>query len=348
MSALGDKYGVLTPKATPTLWDIIEMVGVQAVHADSREKLEKLMKPAGLYVERAIGDARAPRQTKKVEAKVDTLRGEEFYERPNGQLYYARKWGEHVDVPTLRKARETTTKAVTEKVGSPMFTLIYGEPGCGKTALVEAAFGGNVRTLIGNGDVEVSDLIGSYVPTANGGFEWVDGDLIKCALEGSVYFIDEVGLIDSKVLAFVYALMDGRRELIITQTPERAPIIAHPNFYVVGATNPNAPGVRLSEALLSRFTVQVEMTTDWELAVKLGVHEDMVTIAQNLHKKRVQKLVTWSPQMRELIAFRDVAKTFGTEFAIANLISVAPEEDRAEIATMMTNGFGIQAKPAKI
>ena len=43
---------------------------------------------------------------------------------------------------------------------------------------------------------EVADLIGSYVQTPSGNFEWVDGDLVKCAENGEVYFIDEIGLID--------------------------------------------------------------------------------------------------------------------------------------------------------
>ena len=346
MDTLRTKYSKLTPDSTPTLWELIEKVGVQAVNTNAGEELEALLTKEGLYVQRAVGEERAPRKAK--EEKLIDLSGEEHYERPNGQLYYARKWGIHTDVPALRKAREATTEAINTGVGSPMFTLIYGAPGCGKTALVEAAFGKNVRTLVGNGDVEVADMIGSYVQMPDATFQWVDGDLIKCAIEGSVYFIDEIGLIDPKVLAFAYALMDGRRELIVTANPLRGTIVAHPDFYVVAATNPNAPGVRLSEALLSRFTVQAEMTTDWALAVKLGVHEDMVTVAQNLHKKRLDNLLTWSPQMRELIAFRDIAKTFGNEFAMANLISVAPEQDRPTVSEVMSLAFGVKAKPAKI
>jgi MoxR-like ATPase len=116
-----------------------------------------------------------------------------------------------------------------------MFTLLYGAPGCGKTALVEAAFGENMYTLMGTGDTEVSDLIGSYVQTPSGGFEWVDGNLVKAAEEGAVYFVDEVGLIDPKVLSVLYGLMDGRRELTITANPERGSVKAHENFYVVAA-----------------------------------------------------------------------------------------------------------------
>jgi predicted ATPase with chaperone activity len=275
------------------------------------------------------------------------MEGEEAYTRPNGSQYFGRKWGMHSDVLTLRKAREATSKVFAGASGSAMFALLYGAPGCGKTALVEAAYS-DVYTLMGTGDTEVADMIGGYVQTPAGGFEWVDGDLVKAAETGGVYFIDEIGLIDPKVLSIVYGLMDGRRELTITANPERGTIKAHPEFFVVAATNPNAPGVRLSEALVSRFTLQVEMTTDWNLSRKMGVPTPLVTAAQNLAKKQLAREVSWSPQMRELLAFRDIAETFGTEFAISNLLAASPELDRAIVADVLTRVYATECKPAKI
>ena len=160
--------------------------------------------------------------------------------------------------------------------------------------------------------------------------------------------IDEVGLIDPKVLSIVYGLMDGRREYTVTANPERGTVKAAPGFYVIAATNPNAPGVRLSEALLSRFLVQAEMTTDWSLARKLGAPVPIVTAAQNLSKKQQSSEVSWAPQMRELLAFRDLSKEFGTAFAIANLLAAAPEMDRPVVADVFTRVFGEECRPAKI
>lgn len=304
--------------------------------------------PQGRYTERAPRTAKAKTEKTLIEKEVELSTESEKYIRPNGDTYHARAWGEHQDVATLRTAREATKRAFTENVGSPMFTLLYGAPGCGKTALVEAAFGENMYTLMGTGDTEVSDLIGSYIQTPSGGFEWVDGDLVKAAETGGVYFIDEIGLIDPKVLSIVYGLMDGRRELTITANPERGTVKADPAFYVVAATNPNAPGVRLSEALLSRFTVQAEMATDWSLARTLGVPTTMVTVAQNLAKKMLSGETSWAPQMRELLAFRDIAGVFGNTFAIANLLAASPEMDRPVVADVLSRAFGAEYKPAKI
>jgi len=268
---------------------------------------------------------------------VETLEGEESYPRPNGDLYYGRKWGDNTDVEVLRKARE-----------AGHYVMLYGVPGTGKTAVVESAFPDELYTLLGSGDTEVADLVGGYVQTPSGGFEWVDGILLRAASEGKVLFIDEVGLIDPKVMAVVYGLMDGRKEYAVTANPERGIVKAQEGFYVISATNPNVAGVRLSEALLSRFTIQVEMTTDWSLAKKLGVPQTAVVASQNLAKKMENGETSWSPQMRELLAFRDLANLFGTKWAVQNLLASAPEIDRPVASDVFTRVFGEAILPAKI
>lgn len=339
----------LGPEVGPKYWDVLADVIASPWYEPAAMKLAAEVMPQGRYVERASGAARKPRAKATIVAPSTSLtESEETYTRPNGAVYHARMWGEHGDVVALRKAREVTSKAFSGASSSPMFVLAYGAPGCGKTALMEAAFGEDLVTLMGTGDTEVADLIGGYVQTPSGAFEWVDGGLIDAAENGKVYFIDEIGLIDPKVLSLVYGLMDGRRELTITANPERGTIKAHPDFYVVAATNPNAPGVRLSEALLSRFTLQVEMTTDWNLARKLGVSTTMVTAAQNLAKKQMSHEVSWAPQMRELLAFRDTSEVFGTPWAIANLLAAAPEMDRPVVSDVLSRAFGMDCKPAKI
>lgn len=343
MTSMQERYAPLG------VWDVITKVIAQSADEHTAMRLGMEVLPQGRYVERASGVARKPRGVKVVAPMlVDAVEGENIYARPNGQNYHARLWGEHGDVAALRKAREATTKAFADGIGSPMFVLAYGAPGCGKTALVEAAFGTEMITLMGTGDTEVSDLIGGYVQTPSGGFEWVDGGLVQAAEKGWAYFIDEIGLIDPKVLSLVYGLMDGRQELVITANPERGTVKAKEGFYVVAATNPNAPGVRLSEALLSRFTLQVEMTTDWNLARKLGASSTVVTCAQNLAKKQASHEVSWAPQMRELLAFRDISESFGTQFAISNLLAAAPEMDRPVVADVLTRAYGSECKPARI
>lgn len=340
-----ETYKAISPVFSTMLDDFM----AQSTDLNAALRVNAQVTPQGRYTERAPRTTKTATTTSAVAPTTETFSTDEAkFVRPNGDIYFARKWGEHQDVAALRQAREATASAIRHKSGSPMFTLLYGAPGCGKTALVEAAFGEDMYTLMGTGDTEVSDLIGSYIQTPSGGFEWIDGDLVKAAEAGAVYFVDEIGLIDPKVLSVLYGLMDGRRELTITANPERGTVKAHANFYVVAATNPNAPGVRLSEALLSRFTVQAEMATDWSLSRTLGVPTTMVTVAQNLSKKQQSGEVSWAPQMRELLAFRDISKVFGTAFAIANLLAASPEMDRPVVSDVLSRVFGAECKPAKI
>ena len=276
---------------------------------------------------------------KKVRGVVtaEPMTGENIYVRPNGETYTSRKWGEHADIEVLRKGRSLK-----------QYSLIYGPPGTGKTALLEATFGSELVTIIGTGDTEVADFVGGYIQTPSGGFEWVDGPLLQAIEQGKVLFIDEIGLIDPKVLSLVYGLMDGRNELRVTQNPERGVVKVQDGFYVVAATNPNAPGVRLSEALLSRFGIQAEMVTDWGIATKLGVPMPVISASQNLAKRVQSGEVSWSPQMREVLTFKLLAETFGTDWAINNLIASAPELDRPVVAEIFSKTFGVVVEPAKI
>lgn len=314
------------------LTDAIYATIAQSHHENSGRALETYMSVPGMLSSTA--------KTKKAPVtllETETLDGLAKYPRPNGSDYFARKWGEHNDVEVVRKARTAS-----------QFVLLYGAPGCGKTAVFEAAFGEDLYTVLGTGDTEVADFVGGYVQNTSGGFDWVDGPLIKAAEEGKPLLIDEIGIIDPKVLTVVYGLMDGRREYVVTANPDRGTVKAKDGFYVVAATNPNAPGVNLSEALLSRFTIHSEMTTDWSLAKKLGAPILIVTAAQNLAKKQASGEVSWAPQMRELLAFRDVAATFGTKWAVQNLLAASPEMDRPVVADVFTRAFGEEIRPAKI
>jgi len=254
--------------------------------------------------------------------------------RPNGQPYMARRVMDKLsDVQWLR-----------DLLLNDMPCMLYGPPGTGKTALIEVAYDGKAYTVMGSDDTERADFEGSYVQTADGAFVWVDGPLIRAMEEGVPLFVDEIGLVSPKVLSLLYAAMDGRQEIRITANPERGIVKAKPGFMVVAATNPHAPGVRLSEALLSRFVCQAEMNTDWDVARRLGLQDNVAAAMENLDKKRTAGEIAGSPQMREALAFIKTSAVFGQELALANLVAASQENDRDVIADVLSRALGAKVE----
>lgn len=97
-------------------------VAGQKINKELSDTLDTYYNPAGKVTQRGSSE-------KKVKTIVaDAMTGADQYLRPNGQAYFGRMWGEHSDVEVLKKART---------VGH--YVLLYGAPGCGKTALAEAA-----------------------------------------------------------------------------------------------------------------------------------------------------------------------------------------------------------------
>jgi nitric oxide reductase NorQ protein len=252
-----------------------------------------------------------------------------FITRPNGDRYKVRKVEGVQDVVLIRESRP-----VREHV------FLYGEPGTGKTALVEAAFGTDLVTMLGTEDTEVSDFIGGYTTRGGGTYGWTDGALAEAMERGVPLFIDEVGVIAPKVMTVVFSVMDGRDELRVTANPDRGTIKAKPGFMVIAATNPHAPGVRLSEALLSRFALHMEVTSDYSVARDLGVPAEIVTAAENLDKRRMTGEIGWAPQMRELLRAKSQVTRRGEKIALRNLIASAPEDDREVVIEVIARTTG--------
>jgi MoxR-like ATPase len=252
--------------------------------------------------------------------------------RPNGTVYHPRALADMPDVEALRKLRAAGIPA-----------LLYGPPGTGKTSLVEAAFP-DVITVAGDGDTTTADLVGEYTQRADGGYEFSYGPLVTAMTEGRVLFIDDTTLISPAVLAVTYPAMDGRREIRVKANKGEV-ITAAEGFYIIGGHNPGVHGAVLTEALASRFTVQVKVGTDYDLARALKISPRAITAATDLARRQAAGEIGWAPQLRELIGFNRTTAVLGEPAAIANLIGIAPAEDQDVVAEAISKAFGRTAAP---
>ena len=189
--------------------------------------------------------------------------------RPNGQRYHPRRLAGGSDVAALRKLR-----------AGGVSVLLYGPPGTGKTSVAEAAFP-DLITVAGDGDTTVADLVGEYTQTPDGRYVFVHGPLVRAMREGRALLVDDATLIPPSVLAVLYPAMDGRREIVVKANGGEI-ITAEPGFYVLAGHNPGVHGAVLTDALSSRFALQVRVSTDYDLAKQLKINPKAVRVARNL------------------------------------------------------------------
>ena len=155
-------------------------------------------------------------------------------------------------------------------------------------------------------------------------------------------FFDDATLISPAVLAVAYPAMDGRREITV-KAHKGEVITAADGFYVCAGHNPGVHGAILTEALSSRFSVQVRVSTDYDLAHALRIDPRAIRAARDLAAQQASGEIGWAPQLRELLAFAKVAGILGEDAAIANLVGIAPGEDADAVAEAVARAFARKA-----
>lgn len=89
----------------------------------------------------------------------------------------------------------------------------------------------------------------------------------------------------------------------------------------------------------------IRVSTDYDLARTLDIEPRAVRVARNLARRQESGEIGWAPQLRELIAFQKVSGVLGPEAAVANLLGIAPEEDRDVVAEVISSVYGRTITP---
>lgn len=273
--------------------------------------------------------------------------GETGFLRPNGQRYTPRMLSGMQDVAFIRSCIESHENV-----------LLYGPPGTGKTALPESAtfmdaeyaedgslLHSGMETIVCSVETTEADFFGTfYQDPDTGRFVWAPGPLQRAVEGDRPLLVDEILLADPRVLAStLYPLMDGRGVLRIPMNPTLPPIPVGERFTIIGAGNPDVPGANYSEALRDRFHHQIEVETDWDLARSLGIPQSITNFAKAMNIQRRENVISWSPQLRALLAFKSDQEKYGKEYAYAALLGKTPFADRS----VMVQALRDSAKAAR-
>lgn len=156
-------------------------------------------------------------------------------------------------------------------VSEEVAMLIIGHSGCGKTSFVEqwhAKLNLPLMVVCAHPRMDISDLIGHYVPTENGGMKFHYGPVALAAIHGYSVLVDEYFVLDPGVATGLNTLLQGGM-LIIPETGE----VIRPKrgFRMFMATNPADVGAGYTgrntqdAANLDRcYTIQVPYPTPQE------------------------------------------------------------------------------------
>ncbi|WP_347956232.1 AAA family ATPase [Gordonia aichiensis] len=259
---------------------------------------------------------------------------------PGGGQYWPRALFDTSDVAFLRELR----------AGGSMHARLSGPPGSGKTTLVDAAFGDDIICVQGHPDLTVASLYGQYLPGEPGSgaaWRWVDGPAVRAAREGKVLLIDEANRAPRDVDDALLSLTDKRRQIINADRPDLPPVRAVDGFMVIVSYNHSDIGIRpLSASLLRRLSMHVRVDTDYAVAARLGVGDDLLQVAENLRTSGRRYGINhhcdpaWYPQLADLEG-AEAMRRHGPQAMFGPLTASATEPARVrDAAQVFASVFG--------
>lgn len=229
--------------------------------------------------------------------------------------------------------------------------LLLGEPGTGKTALVEAAVTHmgvqdkktkkwterQMVTHLCTPDDTRDSLFLRFVGEGNGenGTPFVKGPLPHAAEVGAVLYLDEAMRLMEGVQPVLFSLMDGRHYLPGGNV-DGSDLPIHPDFRVVLSSNPMVRGAALAEPIASRCaSTTMTVETSVSMLRDLGIDDSVVAAWEALGNAGL-----WRPQIREVRLADYWLSVDASQAVSAFLPEHAPESQRDAIRAQVVSFLG--------
>lgn len=223
--------------------------------------------------------------------------------------------------------------------------LLLGEPGTGKTALVEAAVTHAERKLtthLCTPDDTRDSLFLRFVGEGHGEpgrdgqpTPYVKGPLPYAVENGHTFYADEFMLTPDGVKPVYYECADGRR-FLSGGNVDGSPLEMHEDFRLILSSNPMVRGASLPEPVGSRCastTITIETTAG--MLRDLAIDESVVSAWEALGTAGL-----WRPQIREMRMADYWLTVDPSQSVSAFLPEHAPESEREAIKNTVISYLG--------
>lgn len=219
-------------------------------------------------------------------------------------------------------------------------SLLLGEPGSGKTALIEAAAchaGRRLITHLCTPDDARETLFIRFVGEGNGedGTPFVKASLAEAATVGAIYYMDEYMLLPDGVKPVTYQLADGRK-FLSGGNVDGSDLEIHKDFRLVLSSNPMVRGASLPEPVGSRCaSTTLTVETSGSMLRDLGIDESIIAAWEALGTTGL-----WRPQIREMRAADYWLGVDPAQSVSAFLPEHCPESQREHVRNTVVSYIG--------